>query len=92
MGCLISDLCMPNIDGLGLQRRLKELGSDLPLIFITGNEISAAVRAMKAGAMDFIEKPFDNELMLDAVQTAFSRPEGEEKAAHDLHFLRFTNP
>ena len=73
-GCVISDLRMPDIDGLELQRRLKELGSDLPVIFITGHgDVTAAVQAMKAGALDFIEKPFEDDVILDAVRLAFEQ-------------------
>jgi two-component system response regulator FixJ len=70
-GCIISDVRMPGIDGLQLQRRLQELGMRLPVIIITGHaDVSLAVEAMKAGAVDFIEKPFDGEVMLAAIRIA----------------------
>jgi two-component system response regulator FixJ len=70
-GCIISDVRMPGIDGLELQRRLKQLGVNLPVIIMTGHaDVPLAVEAMKAGAIDFIEKPFDDELLLSAVRTA----------------------
>ncbi len=73
-GCIVSDVRMPGIDGLELQRRLKELGVHLPVIMITGHaDVPLAVEAMKAGAIDFIEKPFDDELLLGAIRVALDR-------------------
>jgi len=73
-GCIVTDVRMPGIDGLELQRRLKELQVNLPVIVMTGHaDIGLAVQAMKAGAIDFIEKPFDDEVMLSAIRTALDR-------------------
>jgi len=70
-GCVLTDVSMPNIDGLELQNRLREAGSWLPVIVMTGQgDIPVAVRAMKAGAVDFLEKPFDDEMLLNAVRRA----------------------
>jgi two-component system response regulator FixJ len=70
-GCIVSDVRMPGMDGLELQRRLKSLGVKLPMIIMTGHaDVSLAVEAMKAGAVDFIEKPFDDELILSAIRAA----------------------
>jgi two-component system response regulator FixJ len=70
-GCVLTDLRMPGIDGLALQRRLGELGVRLPVIVMTGHgEVAIAVQALKAGAADFIEKPFDDETLLAAVRAA----------------------
>jgi two-component system response regulator FixJ len=70
-GCIVSDVRMPGMDGLELQRRLKALGIKLPMIIMTGHaDVSLAVEAMKAGAVDFIEKPFDDELILSAIRAA----------------------
>jgi two-component system, LuxR family, response regulator FixJ len=70
-GCIVSDVRMPGIDGLQLQRRLQALGVRLPVIIITGHaDVSLAVEAMKAGAVDFIEKPFDAEAILSAIRIA----------------------
>ena len=70
-GCIVSDVRMPGIDGLELQRRLKASGVRLPLIIMTGHaDVPLAVEAMKAGAVDFIEKPFGDEVMLRAIERA----------------------
>jgi two-component system response regulator FixJ len=73
-GCIVTDVRMPGIDGLELQRRLRDLAVNLPVIVMTGHaDITLAVQAMKAGAIDFIEKPFDDEVMLSAIHTALDR-------------------
>src|SRR5690349_2980965 len=73
-GCIVSDVRMPGLDGVGLLRRLGERGLDMPTIIMTGHaDVALAVAAMKAGAVDFIEKPFDDEVLLAAVQGALSR-------------------
>lgn len=70
-GCLVLDIRMPGMSGLELQQELSVRGIDLPVIVLTGHgNVQVAVHAMKAGAVDFIEKPFNNELLLDRVQTA----------------------
>jgi two-component system, LuxR family, response regulator FixJ len=70
-GCIVSDVRMPGIDGLQLQQRLQALGVRLPMIIITGHaDVSLAVEAMKAGAVDFIEKPFGDETILSAIRIA----------------------
>lgn len=73
-GCIVSDVRMPGMDGLDLQRALKEKGVDMPMIIMTGHaDVALAVAAMKAGAVDFIEKPFDDEALLGSVRLALSR-------------------
>jgi two-component system response regulator FixJ len=73
-GCILTDIRMPGIDGLALQRRLTELGINLPVIVMTGHgDVPMAVEAMKAGAVDFIEKPFNDDVLLAAIQTALDR-------------------
>ncbi len=70
-GCLIADIRMAGMDGLELQQEVVRRGLDLPVIIITGHgDVPLAVRAMKAGAMDFIEKPFDDETILASIQRA----------------------
>lgn len=73
-GCIVSDIRMPGIDGLELQRRLTALGVKLPVIIMTGHaDVRLAVDAMKAGAVDFIEKPFDDDVLLAAIRVALDR-------------------
>ena len=68
-GCILLDIRMPGIDGLEVQQALKEKGVTLPVIIMTGHgDVSLAVRAMKAGAIDFIEKPFAKATLLGAIE------------------------
>tara|TARA_R110000868_G_scaffold242393_1_gene497880 strand:+ start:4511 stop:5143 length:633 start_codon:yes stop_codon:yes gene_type:complete len=69
--CLIADIRMPDMDGLTMQEELTKRGSTLPVIIVTGHgDVPLAVRAMKAGAVDFIEKPYDDEDLLQSVRRA----------------------
>lgn len=71
VGCVVSDIRMPALDGLQLQAALKAREMQLPLMFITGHgDVPVAVTAMKAGAVDFIEKPFEEETLLAAIDRA----------------------
>jgi two-component system response regulator FixJ len=73
-GCILTDIRMPGTDGLALQRKLLERGVKLPVIVMTGHgDVPMAVEAMKAGAVDFIEKPFDDAVLLKAIQSALDR-------------------
>jgi FixJ family two-component response regulator len=73
-GCAIFDVAMPGLDGLALQEILAARGVDLPLLFLTGHgDIPITVRAMKAGAFDFLTKPVDREVLLAAVRRALDR-------------------
>ena len=72
-GCVVTDVRMPEMSGLDLVRRLKAAGWTLPIIVITGHgDVALAVEAMKAGAIDFIEKPFDDETLLASVRAALA--------------------
>lgn len=72
-GCVLLDVRMPRMDGLQVQERLHELGSRSPVIFITGQgKIPMVVRAMKCGAVDFIEKPFDDDRLLSSIRSALA--------------------
>jgi two-component system response regulator FixJ len=80
-GCLVADVRMPGMSGLELQEALAARGAALPVIIITGHgDIAMAVRAMKAGAADFIEKPFNEQVFLDAVHRALARRNQTEAA------------
>jgi two-component system response regulator FixJ len=72
-GCVVADMRMPGLGGLDLQAKLRELGHEIPVIIITGHgDVPAAVRAMKQGAVDFIEKPFNEQSLLDAINKALA--------------------
>jgi two-component system response regulator FixJ len=72
--CIVSDIRMPGLSGLELQRELADRGSTVPLILITGHgDIEMAVAAIKAGAHDFLEKPFDEQRLLASIEDAVSR-------------------
>lgn len=76
VGCLIIDIRMPGMDGLTLQKKLADLGCHLPVVIITGHgDASLARQAFKASAIDFLEKPFDDEKFIDAIVEAFRREE-----------------
>ena len=81
-GCILLDIRMPGMDGLETQQRLIDRGVTHPIIIMTGHgDVSLAVKAMKAGAIDFIEKPFDNEMLLGAIDEALACLAHEEGGA-----------
>ena len=72
--CVILDVRMPGMGGLNVQEALRARGLDLPIIFVSGHaDVPIVVRAFRAGAVDFIEKPYNEQLLLDSVQHALSR-------------------
>jgi len=79
-GCVITDVRMPDMSGIELLRRLKELKIGVPVIVITGHgDVALAVEAMKIGAADFFEKPFDDDLLVASVRAALRQREGQTK-------------
>lgn len=88
-GCLLVDVRMPDMSGLELQERLATHGIRLPVIVITGHgDIAMAVRAMKAGAVDFIEKPFDNAALLACLRSALAR--AADARRHEMELAEMT--
>lgn len=80
LSCVITDIRMPEMSGLDLLRRLRELKIDVPVIVVTGHgDVPLAVEAMKFGAIDFLEKPFDDEVLLASVRSALQRQQGQAK-------------
>jgi two-component system, LuxR family, response regulator FixJ len=79
-GCIITDVRMPEISGIDLLRRLKALKIGVPVIVVTGHgDVQLAVEAMKIGAAEFLEKPFDDEVLLNAVRSALNRQNTDSK-------------
>lgn len=90
-GCVLLDIRMPGIDGLSLQKKLGEIGSQLPVIVMTGHgDVASAREAFRALALDFLEKPLDRERLLAAIDEAFARQRdtlqqvAEEQQNHQL--------
>lgn len=81
VSCLVADIRMPGMSGLDLQQELNERGVEIPIIFITGHgDVPMAVRAMKSGAMDFLQKPFRDQDLLDRINKALSQAEESHAA------------
>jgi FixJ family two-component response regulator len=78
--CLISDIAMPGMTGLDLQARLAEDGWPIPIIFITAyGDDRTRLRAMKAGALDFLQKPFDDDVLLERIRAILADPESKSE-------------
>jgi len=87
--CLVLDIRLPGISGLGLQRQLVEANVQIPIIFITSHgDVPMTVRAMKAGAVEFLTKPFHDQDLLDAIHLALEKDRGRRKQEAELTALR----
>jgi two-component system response regulator FixJ len=76
--CIITDVRMPQMSGIDLMQRLRDMSVDIPVIVMTGHgDVPLAVQAMKMGAADFLEKPFDDDVMITAVRSALGRAKNE---------------
>lgn len=88
-GCLVLDIRMPGMSGIELQQQLKQRGYPLPIIFITGHgDVSMAVHAMREGAIDFIEKPFRDQDLLDRIYQALELDRARRRAADETVQIR----
>ncbi|HEV8247728.1 MAG TPA: response regulator, partial [Polyangiaceae bacterium] len=88
-GCLVLDVRLPGMSGLAFQQELAKAGIALPVIFITGHgDVPMSVRAMKAGAVEFLTKPFDDQLLLDAINGAIERDRERRRTAAQLAELQ----
>lgn len=88
-GCLVLDVRLPGLSGLDLQKRLVEAGTEIPIVFITGHgDIPMSVRAMKAGAVEFLTKPFREQDLLDAIQQALERDRNIREQRAEIEKLR----
>ena len=84
-GCLVLDVRLPGMSGLAFQEQLAKAGIVLPIIFITGHgDVPMTVRAMKAGALEFLSKPFDDQVLLDAIHAAIERDRNRRREATQL--------
>jgi FixJ family two-component response regulator len=88
-GCLVLDLQLPGLSGLDLQKQMAEAGRDTPIVFLTGHgDIPTTVQAMKAGAIEFLTKPVDEEDLLRAIEEAIERDRRTRKQNADMRELR----
>ena len=89
IGCLVLDVRMPDISGLDLHAKLRDKGCTLPVIIMTGHaDVEMAVRAMKAGVYDFIEKPYNDSLMLERIQSAIAFDLDNRKAQERINSVK----
>jgi FixJ family two-component response regulator len=88
-GCLVLDVRLPGMSGLAFQQELAQASILLPIIFITGHgDVPMSVRAMKAGAVEFLTKPFDDQVLLDAIHAALERDRTRRREEASLAELR----
>ena len=88
-GCLVLDVRLPGLSGLDLQKRMADAGIEIPIIFITGHgDIPMTVQAMKAGAVEFLTKPFRDQDLLDAIQQALERDRIAREQRAEIEELR----
>ena len=88
-GCIVLDVRLPGMSGLAFQEELAKTGVALPVIFVTGHgDVPMTVRAMKAGAVEFLTKPFDDQVLLDAVHAAIERDRARRNQAEGLAALK----
>ena len=88
-GCIVMDLSMPGLSGLELQQRLNEQRSEIPIIFITGHgDVPMAVEAMQAGAVDFIQKPFRDQDLIDRINQALEKDSSNRAALGERNDIR----
>ncbi|ESQ16041.1 MAG: response regulator transcription factor [Thiohalocapsa sp. PB-PSB1] len=89
VGCILLDVRMPELDGMGLQARLLEQACDLPIVFLTGHgDIPMSVRAIKKGAFDFLTKPVDEDVLLGTVRQALVQHRADRAVRLELEALR----
>jgi len=87
--CLVLDLQLPGLSGLDLQKQMAESGVEIPIVFLTGHgDIPASVKAMKAGAVEFLTKPFDEQELLRAIQEAIERDRRTRQQRAEIRELR----
>jgi FixJ family two-component response regulator len=88
-GCVVADLCLPGLDGLSLQHALFELGHARPVVLMTAyGDVATGVHAIKAGAVDFLVKPFDDDTFLAAVRAALARDSYDREVLRELAMVR----
>jgi len=88
-GCLVLDVRLPGLSGLDLQKRMAEVELEIPIVFISGHgDIPMSVRAMKAGAVEFLTKPFRDQELLDAIQQALERDRNAREQRAEIAELR----
>ena len=88
-GCLVLDIALPGLSGLDLQKRMAEMDLKIPIVFITGHgDVPTSVQAMKAGALEFLTKPFSDQDLLNAIQQAIKRDRAARRQRAKVMELR----